>query len=293
MMKLQLILCFTIFTSISLVSQTPVKLSTDQFKFIEGPVWDGAEYIYFSDVAKKKIHKYSIKKNTFSLAFDNFEDGCNGLIFDKEYNLIIAGFKAGNIAKRKTDGTLINYLTTGFNNKRFDNPNDLCIDKNGGIYFTDPTRRKEPFQSARRIYYITPNRKITVADNGETYTFPNGVLISNDGTSLFVNDSDSHAVYKYTIDNATGKISNKSVFANLTNTNDGDNKSRADGMAIDTKGNLYITSKLTIQVFNKKGVQIKSIQFPEQVTNCTFSGLDKKTLYVTATKNLYAVEIFK
>lgn len=274
-------------------AQTPTKLSSNQFGFIEGPVWDGSEYIYFADVSGKKIHKYSTTSNTFSLAFDNNTDGCNGLMFNKDYELIVCGFRSGNIAKRKVDGTLIETLFSEYNGSRFDNPNDLCIDKKGGIYFTDPTRRNPPFQTARRIYYITPEGNLTVADDGTGYSFPNGVIISIDGKNLFVNDSDSHDIYKYDINQTDGTISNKTIFANITNANDGDEKSRADGMAFDTEGNLYVTTKLTVQIFDKNGTKTGSITFPEQTTNCTFGKPDKKTLFVTATKNLYSVDLSK
>lgn len=288
-LQLLLIIIF----SNQILAQTPTKLSSNQFGFIEGPVWDGSEFIYFADVSGKKIHKYSAVNNTFSLAFDNNTDGCNGLMFNKDYELIVCGFRAGNIAKRKVDGTLIETLFTEYNGSRFDNPNDLCIDKKGGIYFTDPTRRNPPFQTARRIYYITPEGDLTVADDGTEYSFPNGVIISIDGQNLFVNDSDSHDIYKYDINLKDGTISNKTIFANLTNANDGDEKSRADGMAFDTEGNLYVTTKLTVQIFDKNGAKTGSISFPEQTTNCTFGNSDKKTLFVTATKNLYSVDLTK
>lgn len=274
-------------------AQTVTKLSTDQFKFIEGPVWDGTDFIYFSDIPTKKIYKYSITNNTFSLAFDNNKDGCNGLMFNKDYELIVCGFKAGNITRRKTDGTLIETLHTGYKGTRFDNPNDLCIDKKGGIYFTDPTRRTPPFQKARRIYYITPKGELTVADNGSGYKIPNGVIISIDGKKLFVNDSSSHLIYNYDINKKNGKICNKTIFASLTNANDGEPESKADGMAFDTEGNLYVTSKFSVQIFDKNGIKTSEITFPEQTTNCTFGKNNKKTLFVTARKNLYSVDLNK
>ena len=273
-------------------AQTPVKLSTNQFRFIEGPAWDGAEFIYFSDIPDKKVYKYSVTNNTFALAFDNNTDGCNGLMFDQDYNLVVCGFRAGNIVRRKVDGTLIETLFTEYKGKRFDNPNEVCIDKKGGIYFTDPTRRTPPFQTKRRVYYITPEGKLTVATESG-FTFPNGLLISNDGKHLFVNDSDTHDIYKFNINQTDGTITNKTVFTSLTNANDGEPKSQADGMALDTEGNLYVCSKLTIQIFNKQGTKTGSILFPEQTTNCTFGKPDKKTLFITATKNLYSINLTK
>jgi gluconolactonase len=62
-----------------------------------------------------------------------------------------------------------------------------------------------------------------------------------------------------------------------------------DGLTVDTRGNLYITSALGIQVFSPAGELLGIIRFPEQPANVTFGGQQRKTLYVTARTSLYAV----
>ncbi len=62
-----------------------------------------------------------------------------------------------------------------------------------------------------------------------------------------------------------------------------------DGLTIDSKGNLYITSALGLQVFDPAGKPLGIIEFPEQPANCTFGGKDNKTLYATARTSVYAV----
>lgn len=281
---------FFCFLSFICNAQAPIKLSTDQFKFVEGPTWDGQEFIYFSDIPNKKIHKYSIKTGKFQLAFNN-KDGCNGLMLDKDNTLVICEIKTGQLTKRKTDGSLVEILSTGFNNIRFDTTNDLCIDNKGGIYFTDPSWRTKPYQPERRIYYLTPDKKTKIASFGG-YKLPNGVIISSNHKYLYVNDSSVQTIYRYKI-KKDGSLHKKEPFATLNDSNDGDPKSGADGMAIDIEGNLYVTAKKTLQVFNKKGKLIQVINFPEKTTNCIFGGKDKKTLFVTASKNLYAVKLDK
>ncbi len=64
-----------------------------------------------------------------------------------------------------------------------------------------------------------------------------------------------------------------------------------DGLTIDTRGNLYITSGLGLQVYDPAGKLLGIIAFPEQPANVTFGGQDGKTLFVTARTSLYAVDM--
>ncbi len=80
------------------------------------------------------------------------------------------------------------------------------------------------------------------------------------------------------------------MFCTLKQPPDTDN-SGGDRLTIDTKGNLYITSRLGIQVFSPQGRSLGIIEFPEQPSNVTFGGKNNKTLYVTARTSLYRVEM--
>jgi gluconolactonase len=78
----------------------------------------------------------------------------------------------------------------------------------------------------------------------------------------------------------------------------------ADGMTIDTKGNLWaaaglhrrrgtaetLDTKPGVHVISPKGKLLRYIPIPEDtVTNCAFGGPDLKTLYVTAGKTLFRI----
>ena len=84
------------------------------------------------------------------------------------------------------------------------------------------------------------------------------------------------------------KIGKGKVFCKLKQKREGD-KSGGDGLTVDTKGNLYITSNLGLQVFNPSGDLLGIITLPEQPANVDFGGPDMKTLYVTARSSLYTV----
>jgi gluconolactonase len=65
----------------------------------------------------------------------------------------------------------------------------------------------------------------------------------------------------------------------------------SDGMTIDQKGNVYLTGK-GVTVFNKEGLQIAQIPIPEPWTaNVTFGGKKRKTLFITASKSVYTLDM--
>lgn len=285
-MKFSFVYIIAVLCSLQIHAQSAVKLSTDQFSFTEGPVWDGEDAVYFSDIRNKTIVKYTTSTNTFNTAFKVIEDGCNGLMFDENKDLLMCNIKSRKVSKWTVDGFQKQVLVSEYNGLKFNNPNDLCIDKKGGIYFTDPKLGKgKPNQPFNGIYYINPQGKLLLIDN--KVVFPNGIIISKNGKKLFVDDSRGVNIYCYDIDKKTGMVSNKKVFTTITKPQD-KNKSGADGMAIDTKGNLYVTSIDGVQVFDKKGRSLYTIAVEETATNCTFGGKDKNILFITASKNLYS-----
>ena len=263
--------------------QVVTKLSNNQFQFVEGPVWDGTNTIYFSDIPANKIVSYNIETKMFSDAIVN-ANRPNGLMFTKDYDLLVCEGSAGRITKRTVSGQLLDTLVATFNGVRLNDPNDLCVDKKGGIYFTDPNF-VFTHQSENRLYYRDTSGNVTAQDafgRGK----PNGVIISPNGKYLYLDNSESTAVYRYDIDAATGNLSNRIQYGTLAGAND----SGADGMAVDTDGKLYVTSRSTVQVFDgSRLTAIRTINFPEKATNCTFGGINKDVLFVTASKNLYEV----
>ena len=62
-------------------------------------------------------------------------------------------------------------------------------------------------------------------------------------------------------------------------------------MAVDVKGNLYITTHLGVEIFSDSGKHLGLVTFPQQPANVTFGGADRKTMYVTARTGLYRVDM--
>lgn len=259
------------------------RLNTD-FAFTEGPAADAEGNLYFTDIPNNRIHKRDVK-GTLTV-FAEPSGHCNGLMVVD-----------GRLLACEMDGQLKEYdlnsgeqksLASEYHGARFNAPNDLVIDHSGGIYFTDPRfRAPEPWpQGKEAVYYRAANGNVTRLIDDRTA--PNGVILSPDEKTLYVIPSMEKQMRAYDV-KSPGIIGEGRVFCELQQPEGKDN-SGGDGLTIDTRGNLYITSGLGIQVFSPDGKHLGTIAFPEQPANVTFGGRNRTTLYVTARTSLYAVE---
>jgi gluconolactonase len=119
---------------------------------------------------------------------------------------------------------------------------------------------------------------------------PNGVILSPDEKTLYVIPTGPAEMMAYPVE-APGKVGKGRIFCTLQGKDGKGKGTGGDGCTIDTKGNLYVTSTIGIQVFDPTGKFLGYIAFPEQPANVTFGGTDMKTLYVTARTSLYTVRM--
>jgi gluconolactonase len=260
-----------------------VKLHT-KFAFTEGPAADRDGNVYFSDIPNQKIHKVDTKGNL--TLFREKTNRANGLMVNAEGE-VVACEMAGQVAAYSADGKSRRVLADKHEGKRFNAPNDLVIDKQGGVYFTDPAfgaPRPLP-QGKTAVYYLAPGGKTTrLIDDLPN---PNGVILSPDEKTLYVIPSGQADMMSYPVE-APGKLGKGKVFCTLQQPK-GVKNSGGDGLTVDVKGNLYITSQLGLQVFDSAGKYLGLIKVPEVPANVTFGGTDFKTLYVTARTSLYTI----
>ena len=261
-----------------------VKLNTNiSFQFVEGPVWNGKGALYFSDQNGKKVYKY-VPGNGFSVIRSG--QITNGMAMDSTGCLLVCEQGPTNqVVQMDTLGVVKKILVNKYNSKAFNNPNDLCIDKNGGVYFSDPTWGTQT-QDKQAVYYIKPTGEC-IRISGD-FIKPNGICLSPDKKLLYVDDSNDKNVAVFDVQ-PDGTAINKRVFCALK-VNTGA-VSGADGMRVDSQGTLYIASGVGVQVFDKNGVSVKIISIPETPTNVAFGGKDLKTLFITAGTSLYSTPV--
>ncbi len=258
-----------------------VKLLADEFQFTEGPASDSEGNVYFTDQPNNRIMKWSTDGELST--FMQPAGRSNGLFFDSDGSLLACADEKNQLWDISV-GKDVTVLVKDYKGKLLNGPNDLWLHPNGGIYFSDPLYKRpywerdpEMQQEGRYVYYLKPDRK-TLRPVATDLVQPNGVIGTPDGENLYVADIGDKKTYVYDIEK-DGSLNNRKLFCEMG----------SDGMTLDAQGNVYLTGR-GVHVFNKLGEKIKHIEIDSGWTaNVCFGGKDNKTLFITATKYLYAL----
>jgi len=255
-----------------------VQLLTDGFIFTEGPAADEAGNVYFSDIPTNTNYVWT---NAGELqTFRENSNGTNGLFFDRNWQLFAAEGGAGRITSVDSDAQAT-VVIDAHEGAPFNSPNDLWLDTNGGLYFTDPRYGDESNnpQPGYYVYYLARGASEAEAIITDLVK-PNGIIGTRDGQTLYVADHLGNETYAYDI-TAPGAVSNKRLIANQG----------SDGMTLDEQGNLYLTGGNNITVYSPAGELLDTLAFPLAPANMTFGGPDRDVLYVTARSGLFALKM--
>jgi putative heme-binding domain-containing protein len=256
------------------------KLAGD-FKFTEGPASDAEGNVYFTDQPNDRILKWSAdgKLSTFLQPCGR----SNGLCFDAKGHLWACADEKNELWRIDVATGKHTVVVKDYQGKLLNGPNDVWLRPDGGLYFTDPFYKRDYWkrgpkeQDREAVYYLAPDHN-TLTRVIDDLRQPNGIIGTPDGKTLYVADIGDSKTYAYDIQ-ADGSLKNKRQFCALG----------SDGMTIDTEGNVYLTG-LGVTVFDKAGKKIERIKVPESWTaNVCFGGQDRRTLFITASKGLYAV----
>lgn len=253
--------------------------------FTEGPAWHPDGYLLFTDIPNNRIIR--VLPNGSQNDWLTGTEGINGLMCDQKGNVYGAQGDARQVVRLRatTDpnqGRIVEVLAAGFDGQPFNKPNDLALDDRGGLYFTDPNyRREDPVQPVEGVYYLSAAGEVArVVDD---LPRPNGILVSSDGTQLYVANINQGEIVRYGI-SGPGQLTDGKVIFKAERSDGGG----PDGMSLDERGNIYATYASLI-VLTPDGELIGRIAVPEKPANCTFGGTDNKTLYITARTSLYSV----
>ncbi len=258
------------------------KLAGD-FEFTEGPTCDAEGNLFFTDQPNDRILKWSVegKLSTFLQPAGR----ANGMYFDPEGNLIACADETNALWSIAPDGK-VTVILSQYEGKPLNGPNDVWVRPDGALYFTDPFYKRPWWkhdtmpQDGQHVYFLSADRRelVRVTDDLKK---PNGIIGTPDGKTLYVADIDAGKTYRFDI-MSDGHLSRRMLVC----------EQGSDGMTLDNEGNLYLTGD-GVLVIDKAGRQIERIEVPDEpwTANVSFGGKDKQTLFITASKGLYAVKM--
>lgn len=255
-----------------------------QFAFTEGPARNASGDVYFTDQPNDRIWVY-----THDGHLQLFKEGtgrANGLYFHPDGTLWTCADERHEIRAYHPGGSYQRMMQGRMNGLRWNGPNDLWIHPTShAIYFTDPFYArpywpyKTPELTKQGVYLLHPGHTQPILLDS-TLIQPNGIIGSPDGTYVYVADIKDQKTYRYRIQ-PDGSLYDRQLFTTLG----------SDGMTVDVLGNVYLTGK-GVTVFNPQGQKILHIPVPEPWTaNVTFGGRDRKSLFITASKAVYTLQM--
>jgi gluconolactonase len=271
--------------------------------FTEGPAVDRDGNVYFTDIINERIMKLSTD-GVLSI-YREKSNVANGLLIDPQGRLIAC--EGGEFARpgvklkgkpRVTRTDLktgkMEVLADTYEGMPLQGANDVTMDGKGRLYFTDP--------AAAAVYRIDGPGRLARILSAPDVQRPNGIQVSPDDRKLYLVEANqgqggARMIRSYDLQ-PDGTIRRMQVHYNFSPGRS------ADGMSIDTQGNLYAAAGLNqlrgtsetldtrtgVYVISPQGKLVKFIPIPEDlITNTAFGGPDMKTLYVTAGKTLYKI----
>lgn len=279
--------------------------------FLEGPAVDDKGDLYFSDLIGNRIMKMTPQGAVSVFRADSGRT--NGNTFDEKGRLLSCeGAEQGPGGRRRivrTDMATgeVTVLTERFEGKRYNAPNDICVDPAGRVWFTDPYYGEDRASlelDAEAVYRIDPAGKVTRVLSQPQIERPNGLAITPDGRTLYLIDSNSRPgghrkIWSFAI-SPEGTLSGQRLVYDFGRGRGG------DGMRLDMQGNLWVAAGILIPrtsgetadvpagvyVIDPQGHLLGRIPIPEDViTNLAFGGPDRKTLYVVAGKSVFQIPL--
>jgi sugar lactone lactonase YvrE len=241
---------------------------------IEGPAVDKSGNLYVVNFHSAGTIGKVAPGASHSTLFATLHHGRigSGIRFDRQGRMYIADFKKNNvlvIAPGRTDAQVY------FHSDDFNQPNDLAIAADGTLYASDPDFPAHTGQ----IWKITRNADGTA--HGEVMQAPrqlrqtNGLDLSPDGTTLYVDESDTRQIWAYRLEG------NKLVDPRLATTFD---EFELDGLRTDVTGRIFVARPGAgdVAIVNPDGTLVRKVTtLGKEPTNLAFGGSDGKTVFVT------------
>ena len=278
-----------------IVGNTAIRRLHFGTQWAEGPAWNGVgRYLVWSDIPNNVQMRWTEEDNRVTV-FRNPSGYSNGNTFDFQGRQISCEHGGRRVVRYEHNGTMT-IIADRFDGKRLNSPNDVAVNPDGSVWFTDPTYgirgNYEGFRADQEtkeaVYRIDPQtrqvEKVTDDQSG-----PNGICFSPDYRKLYVADTGTGRDIR--VSDVDGKsLGNGKRFVQLDIPGTGA-PSAADGIRADVDGNIWCGARPGVQVVAADGTRLGMIRLPETCANVCFGGSRRNRLFMVASESLYAVYV--
>lgn len=260
-------------------------------RFTEGPVWNEEGYYLFSDITANTVCKLvpgeqkeilianSGTGNLLDPDLKPGQEGSNGLAYDRNGTLLVC--RHGSHMVAKWDGAVLHPFLTTYQGRPFNSPNDIVVDDQNRIFFSDPPyglKEGKPntasYQPLAGVYCYDRGATTLICDK---YQYPNGVCITPDRKQLYICSNKPFEKFISVYDLDTLQFRN--ILA----------EENSDGMKCEPQRNVFLSNKDGILILNPQGQRMALIPFSTVPANHCFGGREKKDLFVTARENVFLI----
>jgi sugar lactone lactonase YvrE len=236
---------------------------------VEGPACDAVGNVYAVNFAREQtIGRVTPDGRAEVFVTLPGKSVGNGIVFDRAGVMYVADYVGHNVLRVDPVTRAVGVFA---HEERMNQPNDLAIAPDGTLYASDPDWKR----GVGQVWRIDRAGKVTLVSPNMGTT--NGIDVSPDGTTLYVNESVQRNIWAFTIASPDGSLSNKRLVKRFDDHG-------FDGMRCDVDGNLYVTrhGKGTVVKLSPAGEVLREVDvLGPMPTNICFGGPDGRTAYVT------------
>lgn len=260
------------------------------FQFTEGPLWLPDGRLLFQDLKASQTWQWTSDGGARVLRSDT--RGANGQTVDSLGQIVFCEQDGRRVSRMKDDGFGVTPVVERFEGKRLNSPNDIICGRGGAVYFTDPAYgvarpedKELPFQGVFRMGAETDDLQLVAADGFEK---PNGLALSADERTLYVNDTGRYHVRALQLSDEPGApVRSDRVLARFDPSEPGG----PDGVKLDVAGRLYVAVAEGVWVVEPDGRLLGILATPKRPSNLAWGGADAKTLFITAVDQVLSVRL--
>lgn len=286
-----------------------VEVLAKGFTWPEGPVWvEEDNALYFDDVPENKMYKWTEADGASvfltpsggggEAAKSMREPGANGLIKapGKPGHLLLADHGARGLSLLNLESQSRETLVSQYEGQSLNSPNDMIARSDGAVFFTDPpyglrglnaSPKKQLTWNGVYLFAANESLKLLIDD----LTFPNGIALSPDESTLYVavSDPDNPVILSYTFEDDGSVAAARTLFDGRPYLKD--NNGLPDGMVVAKNGTIFATAPGGVYVLHPadgKVLGILSTGMP--ASNCTLDD-NEEYLYITSSSVLARVPV--